>query len=240
VRPLIAVSGEKHGRNISRGIVLIDHKERDGLDGMISIAGGKLMTNRLMAEKTVDLACKKLGVKKGCSTHVLPLPGSEKRISRKSRIKDFTGISNSVVGSTFYRHGQRLYNIMTKDKKNYRIICECEMVTEGEVEYAIKNLEVKDLVDLRRRTRLGMGPCQGGLCAYRAAGIFQEYGSALHNDTGKLLKDFLEERWKGMKPVLWGDGLRDAEFLYWIYQGLIRISKIENSDEKKKKKRGKI
>ncbi|MCL2155414.1 MAG: anaerobic glycerol-3-phosphate dehydrogenase subunit A [Leptospirales bacterium] len=236
VRPLIAISGEKQGRNISRGIVLIDHKERDGLDGMITIAGGKLMTYRLMAEKTADLACKKLGVKKGCSTHVLPLPGSEKRISRKSRIKDFTGISNSVVGSTFYRHGQRLYNIMTKDKKNYRVVCECEMVTEGEIEYAIKSLEAKDIVDLRRRTRLGMGPCQGGLCAYRAAGLFQEYGKALHSDTGKLLKDFLEERWKGMKPVLWGDGLREAEFLYWIYQGLFGISKIEDSDETEIKK----
>ena len=239
VRPLIAISGEKHGRNISRGIVLIDHRERDGLDGMITIAGGKLMTYRLMAEKTVDLACKKLRVKKKCSTHIIPLPGSEKRISRKSRIKDFTGIPDSVVGSTFYRHGQRLHSIMTKDKKNYRVICECEMVTEGEIEYAIKNLEVKDLVDLRRRTRLGMGPCQGGLCAYRAAGIFQEYGGALNNDTGKLLKDFLEERWKGMKPVLWGDGLREAEFLYWIYQGLFGISKIEDGDKIENKKRGK-
>jgi len=245
VRPLIAVSGEKQGRNISRGIVLIDHSKRDGLDGMITIAGGKLMTYRLMAEKTVDLACEKLRLKKSCSTHILPLPGSEKKISRKSRIKDFKGISDSVVGSTFYRHGQRLYNIMTKDKKNYSVICECEMVTEGEIEYAIKKLEVKNLVDLRRRTRLGMGPCQGGLCAYRVAGIFQELGGALSGDTNKLLEDFLEERWKGMKPVLWGDSLREAEFLYWIYQGLFGISKIEDnykkdSDKTKNKKRGKI
>ena len=193
------------------------------------------MTYRLMAEKTVDLACEKLGEKKKCSTHKIPLPGSEKRISRKLRIKDFAGISNSVVGSTFYRHGQRLHSIMTKDKKNYRVVCECEMVTEGEIEYAIKNLEVKDLVDLRRRTRIGMGPCQGGLCAYRAAGIFQEYGSELNSDTGRLLKDFLEERWKGMKPVLWGDGLREAEFLYWIYQGLFGISKIDEDGTEHKK-----
>jgi len=224
VRPLLAVSGETQGRNISRGIALLDHSERDGLDGMITIAGGKLMTYRLMAEKTADLACEKLGIKKECSTHLIPLPGSEKKISKKSRIKDFTGIPDSVVGSTLYRHGQRLHSIMTKDKKNYRVICECEMVTEGEIEYAIKKLEVKDLVDLRRRTRIGMGPCQGELCAYRASGLLQEFGGSAPDESVELLKDFLEERWKGMKPVLWGDGLREAEFTYWIYQGLFGIS----------------
>jgi len=239
VRPLLAVSGEKQGRNISRGIALLDHKERDGLDGMITIAGGKLMTYRLMAEKTSDLACEKLGFKSECTTHLVPLPGSENKISRKSRIKDFTGIPDSVVGSTLYRHGQRLHSIMTREKKNYRVICECEMVTEGEIEYAIKKLDVKDLVDLRRRTRIGMGPCQGELCAYRAAGLLQEFGGAVPEDSVELLKDFLEERWKGMKPVLWGDGLREAEFTYWIYQGLFGISRMDdgNMHEKRKKER---
>ncbi len=243
VRPLLAVSGETQGRNISRGIALLDHKERDGLDGMITIAGGKLMTYRLMAEKTSDLACEKLGLKKECSTHLIPLPGSEKKISRKSRIKDFTGIPDSVVGSTLYRHGQRLHSIMTKEKKNYRVICECEMVTEGEIEYAIKNLDVKDLVDLRRRTRIGMGPCQGELCAYRGAGLFHEFGGAAPEESVYLLKDFIEERWKGMKPVLWGDGLREAEFIYWIYQSLLGMPPVKDENKmfiKTKNKRGKL
>lgn len=33
VRPLVAVDGDDTGRNISRGIVLLDHAERDGLKG---------------------------------------------------------------------------------------------------------------------------------------------------------------------------------------------------------------
>jgi len=225
VRPLVAISGETTGRNISRGIALIDHKMRDGIEGLITIAGGKLMTYRLMAEKATDLACEKMGLKKKCTTHKVPLPGSEKGISRRKRIKQFSGIPDSVVGSTFYRHGQRLQSIMTKEKRNYRIICECEMVTEGEIEYAIKNLNVKDLVDLRRRTRIGMGPCQGELCAYRGSGLLQEYGGASPEESVALLQDFLEERWKGVKPVLWGDGLRESEFTYWIYQGLFGIAR---------------
>lgn len=227
VRPLVAVSGDTEGRDISRGIVLIDHAGRDGIEGFITIAGGKLMTYRLMAEQATDLACRKLGVKKTCTTHTTPLPGSEHKVRPGMSIKAFTGIPNSVVGSTLYRHGQRVHNFLTRDKKNYRLICECEMVTEGEVEYALKKLNVRDIVDLRRRTRVGMGPCQGELCAYRSAGLFQEYGSATAVESQKLLRDFLEERWKGIKPVLWGDTLRESEFTHWIYQGLFGLGNIK-------------
>lgn len=240
VRPLIAPSGETNGREIKRGIDLLDHKERDGADGFITIAGGKLMTYRLMAQMTADLVCKKLNKKNKCETHKIPLPGSEKNPPAGKSIKSFTGISSSVVGSTMYRHGHRVHNILKKDKKNYRLICECEMVTEGEVEYALKNLNVKNITDLRRRTRIGMGPCQGELCAYRAAGLFREYTSISPSRTIELLKDFLEERWAGIKPVLWGDTLREAEFTYWIYQGLFGLGDIDgDSMESGREKKGK-
>jgi glycerol-3-phosphate dehydrogenase len=45
----------------------------------------------------------------------------------------------------------------------------------------------------------------------------------------ELLNDFLEERWKGIKPVLWGDGLRESEFTYWIYEGLFGMSNLKNN-----------
>lgn len=230
VRPLIAVSGQLDGRDISRGIVLIDHERRDGLSGLVTIAGGKLMTYRLMAKMATDLVCKKLRVRKKCATHRLPLPGSEQKIFSSRRVQKFTGIPNSIVGSTFYRHGERVSQILSSDRRNYGLVCECEMVTEGEIEYALKNLNVKNLVDLRRRTRIGMGPCQGGLCAYRAAGLFPRYNAASSVESNRMLKDFLEERWKGIKPILWGDALRETEFIYWIYEGLFGLGDINFSD----------
>ena len=51
------------------------------------------------------------------------------------------------------------------------MVCECEAVTAGEVRYAVDELNVNNLVDLRRRTRVGMGTCQAELCACRAAGL---------------------------------------------------------------------
>ena len=42
VRPLVASDNDPSGRNVSRGIVLLDHAERDGMDGFITITGGKI------------------------------------------------------------------------------------------------------------------------------------------------------------------------------------------------------
>ena len=74
VRPLVAADNDPSGRNISRGIVCLDHKKRDGLDGFITITGGKLMTYRLMAEEATNMACAKLGIDKPCVTAQQPLP----------------------------------------------------------------------------------------------------------------------------------------------------------------------
>ena len=76
-RPLVASDDDPSGRNVSRGIVLLDHAERDGLDGFITITGGKLMTYRLMAEWATDAVCRKLGNTRPCTTADLALPGSQ-------------------------------------------------------------------------------------------------------------------------------------------------------------------
>ncbi len=223
VRPLVGAGGPREGREISRGIVLIDHGERDGLAGFVTITGGKLTTYRLMAEYATDLVASKLRVSTPCETHRLPLPGSEEKLPEKKIVKSFSGVSRSVVGATHFRHGGNVRRILSEDPDSYGLVCECEMVTTGEVDYAVKNQLVTDLVDLRRRTRLGMGPCQGALCAYRAAGILAGTAGASGGDAETMLRDFLEERWKGVKPVLWGDALREMEFSHWIYAGLLGL-----------------
>ncbi len=103
VRPLVAVDGDESGRNISRGIVLLDHAERDGLKGFNTITGGKLMTYRLMAEWATDLLAKKLGNSKPCRTAELSLPGS-----RDPEKVSAPGLSVPAEGSAQYRHGERV------------------------------------------------------------------------------------------------------------------------------------
>ncbi len=65
-RPLLD-SGSK-GRSLTRTFRCFDHKETDNVDGLVTITGGKATTMRLMAEKTVDLVCQKMGINVACQT----------------------------------------------------------------------------------------------------------------------------------------------------------------------------
>ncbi len=219
VRPLVASDDDPSGRTISRGIVCLDHATRDGLEGFITITGGKLMTYRLMAEWASDMACRKLGHTGVCRTAETPLPGSEENVGedkpRKSHIIEMSTDQLAAQG----RHGSLSSEIEYKSDTDDALVCECEEVSVGEIKYAIDKLHVNNLVNLRRRTRLGMGTCQGGLCACRAAAI-------LGNELGKRdealcdLASFVNERWKGMMPVAWGQTLVEAQFTSWMYEGV--------------------
>lgn len=217
VRPLIADDSDPTGRKISRGIVCMDHKERDGVGGFITVSGGKLMTYRLMAEIATDMVCKKLNIDKKCQTHIDPLPGSEQQTNSSEEKKHIISLSIPQIAAR-ERHGTLSKNIKLNDISDDTLVCECEQVTVGEIKYAINSLHVSNLINLRRRTRLGMGTCQGGICASRAAAIMaNKYGSerALVD-----LKKFLQERWKGQEPVAWGRSLAESYFTSWIYKGV--------------------
>ena len=218
VRPLVASDDDPSGRSVSRGIVVLDHATRDGLEGFITITGGKLMTYRLMAEWTVDLICKKLNINKKCTTAERKLPGSREKESKIS--KRLHSVPVAQRESAINRHGEMAERLDVGDAAARSLVCECEEVSVGEVKYALNELDVHNLVDLRRRTRVGMGTCQGELCACRAAGIMAEAGKYCSHQAKQDLVSFLNERWKGMAPVAWGDTLRESEFTMWLYDGV--------------------
>lgn len=224
VRPLIANDDDSSsGRSISRGIMCIDHAACNGVEGMITISGGKLMTYRLMAEKATDMACLKLGMSgRQCETAIKPLPGSDsdRRLSNdnvrsKRHVIELSAGQKAALG----RHGSRSREITLTADGNEAKVCECELVSVGEIKYAIDKLHAESLAHLRRRTRLGMGTCQGCLCACRAAAIL---GTETNNIEAALedLEGFINERWKGMMPVAWGKTLVEAQFTSWLYAGI--------------------
>jgi glycerol-3-phosphate dehydrogenase len=225
VRPLVASDDDPTGRSISRGIVCLDHESRDGLAGMITITGGKMMTYRLMAEMVTDMACKKLGNDKPCETATTPLPGSEQQAAEET---DKHSVSLSAAKG---RHGTLTTEVKDETPADRALVCECEHVTMGEAEYAIEHLHIHNLVNLRRRTRVGMGTCQGSLCACRAAGVL-----CRHEKPAKAKADlaaFLNERWKGVRPVAWAETLEEAQLTAVIYEGLLGINQFANRKEDK-------
>ena len=64
-----------------------------------------------------------------------------------------------------------------------QIICRCETVTEAEIRAAIRRpVGARSIDGVKRRTRAGMGRCQGGFCLPRVAAIIAE-------ETGQSLQE---------------------------------------------------
>ncbi|HEX7256013.1 MAG TPA: anaerobic glycerol-3-phosphate dehydrogenase subunit GlpA [Gaiellaceae bacterium] len=201
-RPLFSPEEVEDTREVSRSHALLDHRTRDGVDGFVTITGGKTTTFRLMAEAAVDAVCAQLGVERPCRTQEEPLPDSE--------------------DGRYYELGSRL-RAREPVPQSEEIICECELVTRSRLEEAMKRRRTANLDDLRRTLRLGMGPCQGGFCIYRATGILHAVERLDHDAANAALLSFLQERWKGVHPVLYGDQLRQARLDDWIFQGLLGV-----------------
>ena len=72
-RPLIGDETVDGGRELSRTFKCYDHKVRDGVEGIVTILGGKGTTMRGMAEATANVVCQKLGVDAPCRTRSVVL-----------------------------------------------------------------------------------------------------------------------------------------------------------------------
>lgn len=226
VRPLVAADNDESGRSISRGIVCLDHETRDDIPGFITITGGKLMTYRLMAEMATDMVCRKLSIDKRCQTAELCLPGST--FEAKAKTTKHSTMPQTTIGTRAAegRHGSMSTKISAENRYDRSLVCECEAVSIGEVDYAIKELRVQNLINLRRRTRVGMGTCQGELCACRAAGLLGKANGCVDRAQADLA-DFLNERWRGMYPVAWGDMLCETQFTSWVYEGICGLDTLQ-------------
>ncbi len=93
-----------------------------------------------------------------------------------------------------HRENTRAFREMSDEEKNAyiqenpaygKIVCRCETVSEGEMRDAIRrNPPAFDIDGVKRRTRGGMGRCQGGFCSpYVMKLIAQEQGLKMEDVT---------------------------------------------------------
>jgi glycerol-3-phosphate dehydrogenase len=212
VRPLFQDSkaGAAGGsRDVSRTHAVVDHRKRDGIDGLLTMSGGKLTTLRLMAQDLVDAMCAQLGTERPCRTAEERPPGNE--------------------SDEAYHLGSRLRK-REAALQDEQLICECELIGRGRLEAAMRRRGTTNLDDLRRNLRLGMGPCQGGFCIYRATGLMHGIERLDGPQAADSLQHFLQERWKGVWPILYGDQLRQARLDDWIFQGLLDVEHLPTAN----------
>lgn len=223
-RPLYTADPNAKGRGVSRGFVILDHKH-DGLEGFASICGGKFTTYRMMAEKMVDLVCEQLHNDKTCRTAIEPLVEDiSPDVLKKARLY-FPPFGVSLSASRLGEDRlKKVIQRMEADPAKRELACECENVTIAEVEEAAEAPTSYTLGDVRRKTRMGMGTCQGAFCTFRGMGMVAQGDLMPGQDTVTEMKDFLQARYKGLSPVLWGSTLREMELTRGIYEGVLNLN----------------
>ena len=218
VRPLIASEvAEVVGRAASRGFSLFDH-EADGLSNFATIAGGKLTTFRLMAEKTADLVAARLGNTEPCRTATEPLP--------------------SGPGAGWTEPGASARDWMARVDPTDTVLCECEMVARSTVDQIVAEApgheEHMGLEAIARRSRIGKGACQGAFCAMRVTSHLYDRGA--YDDARGLaeMREFIEHRYAGTRPVLWGAQLPQTELAEILHVGLAGLDMLrEDRDDER-------
>lgn len=186
VRPLVKLKGWPADESLPRRHRVIDHANT-GIEGFFTVCGGSLTTHRAMAENVVDHVCRHFGIARTCRT-------ASTSLFAKNGVAPWQPASRHVSIEARGSHSMTL--------------CECEAVAHSTVKDLIENGGIARLHDLRRRLRIGFGPCQGAFCAVRAADLL----AAADEDypVEKSLGQFWTERLKGSVSTAWGDQARQV------------------------------
>ncbi len=225
-RPLRAWAGVRntlfewgvHADALSRRHEVLDHETRDGVPGLLSLAGGKLASYRLFAEEATDVILEKLGHPPRPSiTGERPLPGAEAP-------PDFVRLAREIplppaaLERIWRRLGSRIRSVLgDAAPADLAPICRSEAVTAAEIRYAVEVEGCRTLEDLRRHTHLGAGSCDGADCAAPAAQLLARLAGWPPERTRAELDAFLQNRWVGRRPVLTGVTLAHEELVRGIY-----------------------
>ena len=214
LRPLASGQSEPTSR-ISR-----EHTVVTPVPGLVMIAGGKLTTYRLMAQDTADAVARKAGVTARATTAQEPVP--DPHGDGKAR---------------YHWLGGRLAAHEADGGGDAALLCECELVTRSMVEDVLERRWPCSLDDVRRLTRLGMGPCQGGFCTFRAAGAVADHAALVTNDpvaigdmAEQAMADFIRERQRGTQPIAHGRQLQEAVVTAGFQWGTLGLDSLVGTD----------
>jgi glycerol-3-phosphate dehydrogenase len=191
VRPTLYAYGPNEDA-LSRDHRVVDHEE-DGARGLFSMIGGKLASYRIFAEQMTDVLIRHLEAPAvPCRTHLSPLPGGERVVTR--RALDGTGLDAVAATRLVYRHGARAERIAERIREKpleASVVCSCEPVVEAEIRYVVRHEMAATVDDVARRTRLGLGACGGMRCAARCGQIVAAERNLEPRDGARLALRFL-------------------------------------------------
>lgn len=160
LRPLLRSGSERHPSQVSREHQVVEHP-----DGLITVAGGKLTTYRLMAAEAVDLVVRRLRQRDGralpkkAPTHREPLPGGEARdlgvIAREIEDQGFPPRVAAHLVAQYGTEAMAVVRLARSDKTLNRPIAEGHPAILAELIHGIQREMALTLCDLLiRRTHV--------------------------------------------------------------------------------------
>lgn len=163
VRPLVAPAPGTPVGNASR-----DHKVETGPGGMVTISGGKLTNNRVMAKDVVDSVARQLGLPP--TTYLagkVPTSGGNAVGIERARARLTASDVPEHLAQRWLSHyganATSLLDLWTADSANQAMVGPRDL-SVAEVTYAVRNEFTRSLEDLMvRRTSLFFWDHEGGL-----------------------------------------------------------------------------
>jgi glycerol-3-phosphate dehydrogenase len=199
VRPLYRPDNWSSDKSLPRRHAVTDHGD-SGVLGFFTVCGGSLTTHRSMAEDLGDHVCRHLAINASCETATTPLNGDAEK-------PDWRPAEN--------------FQRIERDRAFTAPLCECEAVERATVDDLIQSTGIHHLHDLRRRLRIGFGPCQGAFCASRAASLIARHDPAYR--AADDLAGFWAERLKGTMRTAWGQQARQSLLSDAVFREILGI-----------------
>jgi glycerol-3-phosphate dehydrogenase len=158
LRPLVSGGNDDDTTKISR-----EHAVAQPVPGLISIAGGKYTTYRVMASDTIDMAADGLDrpVPKSCTEQVT-LIGSDdwaKWSTRADELAATHGLDSAIVTRLLWRHGSRIVDVLALAEANPELatVLPGDLYLAAEVVHAARHEGALHLEDvLARRLRISI------------------------------------------------------------------------------------
>ena len=206
VRPLFedTKAADTDTRDVTRAHALLDHAERDGVQRLPH--DHRRQADDLPADGRGD---RRRGLPSTWASSVRARPRPSRCPARRAGRR-----TSSASGSSHKEAHLR----------DEQLICECELVPRSKLEEAI---DAPGHDQPRRHPPAappGDGPVPGRLLHLprHRDPARRSTGSAAEQADESLLH-FLQERWKGVWPILYGDQLRQARLDDWIFQGVLDV-----------------
>lgn len=204
--------------DLPRGFEIVDHERRDRVPGLFTVAGGTLPLYRLIAERTADAVCGRLGVRAAGVTASRPLPGAGGAAPPARELARDHGIPALAAARLLGRHGSEAPEVL-QDARRGRLVCRCEALTEAELAHAARHEQVRTLSDAFRRVGLAAGPCAGAACVEQAAQVLGRELGWSPSQRREACRDYQTAAWPARAPVLDRWGWAQEELAYGVRRG---------------------